>query len=105
MLSIDLYYFFKILSTPYDKFNLLSKEKYNISDNIFEDLYLKKCFNSLWQKKLNQQINNLKHKYKFNIIEKNHNLLKIKFNYLQSFTLSNSPKGIISYSLDKYILI
>ncbi len=105
MLSIDLYYFFKILSTPYDKFNLLSKEKCNVSDNIFEDLYLKKCFNSLWLKKLNSQINNIKYKYKFNIIEKNHNLLKIKFNYLQSFTLNNSPKGVISSSLDEYILI
>ncbi|AOR23301.1 amidase domain-containing protein [Clostridium taeniosporum] len=105
MLLRDLHYFYKILSTPYDKFNLFLKGKHNLNENILEDLYLKKCFNSLWIKKLNINPSNIKTKYKYKILEKNCNLIKIKFKYLKSFSLSNSPKGIISYSLDEYLLI
>ncbi|MBW6409713.1 amidase domain-containing protein [Clostridium sp. YB-6] len=105
MLFVTLHKFYHILSTPYDKFNLLSKKNFNITDSIFDDLYLKKFFNHLWISKLNSNISKIKSKYNYKILEKNFDLIKIKFNYTYSFSFDNFPKGIKSFSIDEYLII
>ncbi|SFC74343.1 amidase domain-containing protein [Clostridium uliginosum] len=105
MLLIDLYNFYKLLSIPYDKLNSINKKKINIADSIFEDLYLKKSFNHIWRKKLNSPITKVESKFNYKILEKSFDLIKIKFNYKESFILNNSPKGVISCFIDEYIII
>lgn len=105
MLFVNLHKFYHILSTPYDKFNLLSKKNFNITDSIFDDIYLKKFFNHLWISKLNSNISKIKSKYNYKVIEKNFDLIKIKFNYTYSFSFDNFPKDIKSFSIDEYLII
>ncbi|GAA0078080.1 amidase domain-containing protein [Clostridium sp. CTA-5] len=105
MLFVSLHKFYHILSTPYDKFNLLLKKNFNITDSIFDDLYLKKFFNHLWISKTNSNISKIKSKYSYKVIEKNLNLIKIKFNYIYSFSFDNFPTGIKSVSIDEYLII
>lgn len=105
MLLLDLHYFYKILSTPYDKLYLFFKNKYNLNDNILENIYLKKFFYSIWLKKLNLSFNKFKTSYKFKIIENNYKLIKIHFIHHKIFSLANYPKNFLSHSIDEYILI
>lgn len=94
-----------LLATPYENLNLLSDLVYNLEPFVLEEIYLKKLFKYKWQKKSNLSFKHLKFSYKFNVLERNSYLSKIKLDLKNTFIVETRKNNILSSYIDEYIII
>ena len=105
MLSKSLYYLCLLISTPYEKLNLLSNNIYALDYFILEKIYFKKLFSFKWRKKLNSSFNNFQFDYTYEILDQNSNFIKLKLNLKICFIVQTSPSNIRSACIHEYIVI
>ena len=105
LLRKNLYDLCNFLNSPYTKINSTSK----ISDFIYEDILIllqKKIeFKTIWNKKNSFVIDDFKFYFKYNILEQNSNLIKLKLSITTSFIMNPSINKINSLKTDDYIII
>lgn len=105
MITTILYNLCFLLSTPYEKLNLINNTIDNLNNSILEELYLKKFFYFKWSKKFNSCFNNFKFYYTYDILDENSNFIKVKLNLKVFFTIENPPNIITSGCINQYIII
>lgn len=94
-----------LLSTPYDKLNLLNRNNNYFANTIVEEIYLKKLFKFKRRKTLNSEFRNFNYNYTYDIIESNMNFTKIKLNLKTSFIIKDFSRDISSACINRYIII
>lgn len=105
MLSKILYDFCLLISTPYEKLNLLSTKSYNLDYFILEEIYLKKLFNFKWKKLFNSSFDNFQFDYTYEILDQDSNFIKLKLNLKINFIVQNTPTSIHSACIHEYIVV
>lgn len=94
-----------LLSSPYDKLNLPTKDKIHLNNSILEKIYFKKLIDFKRRKKLNSSFKNFDFNYSYNILEENSNFIKVKLNLIISFITEDFLKDIPSACIREFILI
>ncbi len=92
-----------LLSTPYDKLNVIPNN-YDLDNSILEEIYFKKLFNFKWRKKLNSSFKNFQFDYNYKLLQKNATFIKIKLNLNISFVVQNFPNNVFSSCIHEYII-
>jgi hypothetical protein len=105
MLSKVLYDLCHLLSTPYDNLNLVPDMSPYINHLILEKIYLDKLQLYKYRKFINSILENIHFTYKYSILEKNKEIIKLKLNLRICFKLKNAPTKIISSYISEYITI
>jgi len=105
MLTTSLYNLCVLLSTPYEKLNLIHNNTDHLSYLILEEIFLEKLFYFKWKKKFNSSFNNFKFCYTYDILNENSNFIKVKLNLKVFFIIEHHPNNIPSGCIYEYIVV
>ena len=105
MLTKSLYNLCVLLSTPYEKLNLIKINMDHLSYFILDEIYSEKLFYFKWRKKFNSSFNNFKFNYTYDILNENSDFIKIKLDLKILFTIEHYPNDIPSGCIYEYIVI
>lgn len=105
MLSNVLYDLCLLISTPYDKLNLISNNTSDIDAFILEEIYFRKLFDFKWRKKLNSFFKIFEFGFNYELLEENLNFIKLKLKLNMHFVVQDTPNNIFSACIREYIII
>ena len=105
MLRKNLYDLCNFINYPYNKISSIPKMSNFIHEDILILLQKKAEFKMLWNKKNNIIIDDFKFYFKYNILEQNSDLIKLKLSLSVSFIINPFINKIKSVKTDDFIII